>query len=169
MTAVEVAGCTPAILRAWRNQNGLLPEARVADGWTKFSISDIAAIRCVQVLTDLSLGAQMAVDAAMKLLPVFERLFSGKDIWLQEFPLVALIDATREEPKAEVVLVHRGEPISASLWRVAYGRCIAVDLAEIVDHVRTAILDFRPDIEPVRLAPEVEALLAKLQKRKRGS
>jgi DNA-binding transcriptional MerR regulator/methylmalonyl-CoA mutase cobalamin-binding subunit len=45
--AAQMAGITPALLRAWERRYGLLPPRRTASGYRLYSTEDIAALRAV--------------------------------------------------------------------------------------------------------------------------
>src|SRR3954454_21265794 len=45
--AAQMAGVTPALMRAWERRYGLLPARRTASGYRLYSTEDIAALRAV--------------------------------------------------------------------------------------------------------------------------
>jgi hypothetical protein len=71
-TLLCVAGLSPRTFFARNGRNGLLAGRR-----EPYSMADIAAVRTAVVLTGLGVGVQNSADAAMKVLPVFERLFAS--------------------------------------------------------------------------------------------
>lgn len=74
-----VADCEQATFRAWRRRNGLFPETKVAGGWNRFSLADMAVATLVSRLTSSGYGAQFAVNVAMKLLPIVEHEYTRRD------------------------------------------------------------------------------------------
>ena len=50
-TALQVAGCTGEAFKAWRNRLGLFPETQKADGWNRYSFTDIVTLALVNELT----------------------------------------------------------------------------------------------------------------------
>jgi hypothetical protein len=74
-TLLRTLPCAPATFRAWRNRNGLFPETQNSEGWNKFSIIDVLVTSIVYELTRAGIGAQLAVDAAMRAAPEIIRLY----------------------------------------------------------------------------------------------
>jgi hypothetical protein len=74
-TLIAGAGCGSDTFRAWRNRNGLFPETSGGGKWNKFSVIDILIAGLVSDLTRTGVSAQLAVDAAMKAVPLLEKLF----------------------------------------------------------------------------------------------
>lgn len=67
----ESAGLKPAMLRAWRNQNNLMPHTEQPPNlvgrqyrWTDYSFIDICVARLVVELTEHGLGTKEAVEFA---------------------------------------------------------------------------------------------------------
>src|SRR5258707_5351455 len=74
-TLLKTIGCSPATFRSWRNRNGLFPETKDSGGWNKFSVIDVLMAAIVFELTQAGIGAQLAVDAAMRSAPEITRLY----------------------------------------------------------------------------------------------
>ncbi len=136
----SIAKCSPVTLRAWRRRNGLFPKTKAVEGWkwNLFSLADIQAVKLVVNLTSYGVTAQVAVDAAMKLLSLIEQdEIRGKrpprgadqaeiDRWLEDKFIVLRLDKKGKinfvdvEAKANLVSVFTelGGPASLLIINV---------------------------------------------------
>jgi hypothetical protein len=65
-TLCSAVGCSTVTFRSWRNRNGLFPETQSSGVWNRFSIVDVLVASVAYELTRGGIGAQTAVEAAMK-------------------------------------------------------------------------------------------------------
>lgn len=138
-TLVCVAGCSPKTFLAWKD-DGLL-----ADRQEQYSVADIATARTVVVLTGLGVTTQIAVDAAMKALPIFERLFTSEagelDVSLTN--IIAIYPSGRSELFAHPRLANES---------AADGACVIVDAITITGLVMDELEALKPPtVSPANL------------------
>jgi hypothetical protein len=140
-TLTSAARCSPTTFRSWRHRNGLLPDANEDGGWGRYSLADIAAARTVTVLTGLGLSAQVAVDAAMKALQVFEQLAT-----------LGLTETS--QPRAPVKNILAIFPTGQSecfertgdvVWKDAEGY-VVINAIEVFEFVKKQLADLCPDM-----------------------
>lgn len=157
-TAVEVAGCSAATLRQWRNQNGLLPETRIDGKWTRFSAPEIAVVRVVQMLTELGLTAQAAVDAAMKMQPRLDKIFSTdgmEQISTLVANVLALVRTNEKRPDLAIVSFVDGRQSIGNVLKASKAlACVVVDVEQVYSHVVETL--YRTDRETSHIVGRVE-------------
>lgn len=132
VTLLCVAGCSPRMFLAWKCRNGFL-----ADRQEPHSTADIASARMAVVLTGLGVSAQIAVDAAMKALPIFERLFTFEAGELDESltNIIAVFSSGRSELFAYPRLAN---------YAATDGACVIVDAITIMGHVLDGLDILKP-------------------------
>jgi hypothetical protein len=159
-TLLNTVRCSPATFRAWRNRNGLFPETKGTAGWNKFSIVDVLVSAIVFELTSAGIGAQLAVDAAMKSAPEITQLYGSLEsdrhldlgavvmrllslTSISEFPVLEITNPNSEgvsvrliKPREMSVLAHfsvseRGQlPLVATI--IFLGRYFADVLLDLI-------------------------------------
>lgn len=72
-TVCAVAGLNPVTLRAWRNR-GHLNVSGSGEGWTRYSISEMAVVMAMKTMTDMGLAVDTAGEIASKLASAFDSL-----------------------------------------------------------------------------------------------
>jgi hypothetical protein len=144
LTLASVAGCKPVTFRDWRRRNGLL-----ADGGELYSMADIAVVQTVVVLTGLGLPVQIAVDAAMKALPIFEKLFTNDGVNTSITNIIAVYPNGRSELFAYPRFANES---------ATDGACVIVDAITIAGHVLHELDALRP---PKVTSPDEFKVMAK--------
>lgn len=147
-TLISIAGCTPSVFRSWCDHQGLFLENRRNGAPERYSLAEIATARAIAVLTGLGVSAQIAIDGAMKALPIFEQLFTfeagGLDHSLTN--IVAIFPSGRSELFAYPRFANES---------AADGACVIVDAITITGWVMDELEALKP---PTLSPPNLERL-----------
>ncbi|TYL86343.1 hypothetical protein [Bradyrhizobium cytisi] len=131
-TAAKAAGCPFPTLASWRLRGGLFKDTVTGTKHSKFfSVTEICVTRAVKVLTSAGVSTKDAIEA-LDYAPVHLQFFA----LLQGAAVSNLFGYHRDDKKGFFFdpKDHFGEILSK-----AGGVIIVIDLAAVVDHVRTAL------------------------------
>jgi hypothetical protein len=135
------AGCHAATLRAWRNQNGLMPHTEQPPNlagrryrWTDYSLLDICVARLVVLLTEHGLRAQEAVDFADNDGRAYLRGILGRALKSSTIGF----SRTKERGYKRFPMVGEAA-LGKTLAKVADSPLTVLDLQAAIDHVLRAL------------------------------
>lgn len=156
LSAAKVSAVT---FNTWRKRNGLFPRTSVDRKWNWYSMSEICVARAVVVMTRAGVGAQIAADAAMKLLPMFERYCGEVDEPLGDRHIAVLVERPGSSERSWET-VGRDELAAAFARSVNLSPVgIVVDMFRIVVEVQAALATIvDPTVSEARLLGGHEAV-----------